>query len=277
MEESITSTGNSNPPETDDILKNGLSKINDLIKLIKTLRGEDGCPWDRAQTPSTLTVYLVEEMYELVDAIKFGSPEEVCEELGDVLFQIFFLARIFQEREQFTIADVAQKTTDKMVARHPHVFGDEEARTAEDVRARWHEFKKKENGSEKAKGHLDSIPKSLPALMRAYRIVERASRVGFHRPPEEQGLRTVDMQWQSFREALETGDSVKSEAALGDFLLNLSGLARGAGIHPDKALSKALDTFTRDFGTMEKALAEQGRSLDETEAPEMEALFGPRA
>ena len=154
-------------------------KLIALKRLIETLRGENGCPWDRKQTPKSMSVFLIEEMYELVDAIANGGADAVREELGDVLFHILFVAAVFQERREFDLADVLGGITEKMVRRHPHVFGEASVETAEDVKKQWHKIKSQEKEARREVSILDSIPKSMPALTRAYRISERAVRAGF--------------------------------------------------------------------------------------------------
>ena len=148
-----------------------------LKHLIATLRGENGCPWDRKQTPTTLSIYLVEEMYELVEAINADDTHAIAEELGDVLFQLLFVAQLYAEARRFSLEQVLEKIIDKMIHRHPHVFGSEKAETAGQVKQRWQQIKQQEKGSNRSL--LDSVPNSLAALMRAYRISERAVTTGF--------------------------------------------------------------------------------------------------
>ena len=155
------------------------SPFQELIRLIEHLRGEDGCPWVRKQTPQTLAIYLIEEVYELVEAIQSGNPEAVREELGDVMFLLFFLASINQGQGHFDIQEAVIANTRKMRNRHPHVFGDTTVKSAEEVRQNWHQIKATEKNSQNDTSLLDSIPKKLPALMRAYRMSERAARTGF--------------------------------------------------------------------------------------------------
>lgn len=249
------------------------SPLSGLRDLVAALRGENGCPWDRKQTPKSMKIYLVEEMYELLDAMDSGEPEAVCEELGDVLFQIFFLARIFEERRDFDIDQVAGANIKKMRGRHPHVFGDEKIKTAEDVRARWHQLKKGESKSGRQRGFLDSVPKSLPALMRAYRVCERTSRVDFHCPAKDLGPQDMDQKWDILKQTLEKKDKQGATRALGDFLFDLAGLAHRAGAHPETALSDATDRFSARFLAMEKRLAQAGKDLEQATSMEMEIAF----
>jgi len=150
-----------------------------LVELIARLRGPEGCPWDRKQTAESVMPFLIEECYEVVDALDEGSPDKVKEELGDLLFQIVFHARIAEEQGRFTISDVIDANVEKMTRRHPHVFGDARLNTDREVLANWEEIKKKEKGHEERKSILEGIPKHLPSLLRAHSLQERAARVGF--------------------------------------------------------------------------------------------------
>ncbi|MFP4477058.1 MAG: nucleoside triphosphate pyrophosphohydrolase [Desulfatibacillaceae bacterium] len=244
-----------------------------LVELVATLRGENGCPWDKRQTPETMRVYLVEEMYELLDALDSGSVADVLEELGDVLFQIVFLARLYEEREGFDIDDVADAISDKMVRRHPHVFGDANVKTAEDVRQRWYEFKRgeaKRNGN--GKRLLDSVPGSMPILMRAYRIIERVSRLGLTWA-ENGPQRHLDRLYDGIREAGEHGDRSGYHDLLGRFLLGLVSMSRDVGVHPDSALKDAVNRYTDSFSKVEDALAETGEKAEDVDRDRLWQLW----
>lgn len=269
----MTSTGKSNLSETDTILQSGLSKVKDLIKLIKTLRGEDGCPWDKAQTPSTLSVYLVEELYELVDAIKFGSPEEVCEELGDVLFHILFICDMFSESGAFNIEKVASVNIDKMVGRHPHVFGDANVDDIEQIKKRWHEIKRKEKNHSDKESILDSIPLALPALSRAYRISERAAKVGFDWENTSGVKEKVEEEWSELHTAVAQKDQKNVSMEFGDLLFSLVNFARFVKIHPETALIDSIKKFETRFKYMEKKLADIGESMEDLTMKEMDILW----
>src|SRR5512143_1229385 len=155
------------------------NNFSDLIALMAKLRGPEGCPWDRKQTPASLKPFLIEECYEVVDALDEDDPDKVKEELGDLLFQIIFHARIAEERGRFTIYDVIAANVEKMTRRHPHVFGDARLETDKEVLANWEELKKKEKGYEKRTSVLEGVPRHLPSLLCAHRLQERAARVGF--------------------------------------------------------------------------------------------------
>lgn len=255
-----------------------------MIRLIEKLTGENGCPWDRKQTPRTLAVYLIEEMYELVDAIQSGRPDDVCEELGDVLFQILFVAHLYGKDGHFDLKEAARRNTEKMIRRHPHVFGQETAETSEDVRKRWHSIKKEEkNHSGSAKGLLDSIPSGLPALLRAYRISERAARAGFDWKTISDVMEKVEEEWSEFkfevdavsRSGCEQGPEAKEKLSLefGDVLFTLVNVARFAKLHPETSLSDSTRKFEKRFKHMEKALSREGRQIDAVSYAELNALW----
>ncbi len=249
--------------------------LRSLVRLVACLRSENGCPWDRKQTPRSLAVYLIEEIYELVDAIESDDPEAVCEELGDVLFQLVFVARLYEETGHFRMTDAVRKIADKMIRRHPHVFGETEVDGAEDVRRRWGEIKKAEKGASARRSVIDSVPTGLPALMRAYRMSERAAGAGFDWEDMAGVSGKVEEEWAEFR-AAQAVDSKEAEAAemeMGDLLFTLVNVARFARIHPETALSKATRKFERRFRDMEAHAEKTGRRLDQVPRPEMEALW----
>ncbi len=253
--------------------------LEKLVKLIETLRGQDGCPWDRKQTPESISVYLIEEVHELVDAIAAGDPKGVCEELGDVLFHVAFIARLFQERGQFNFKDVAKVVTDKMVHRHPHVFGQAQVETAEEVRQQWRRIKKQEKQSKRAASILDTIPSSQPALMRAYRISERAAGQGFDWPNLDGVIAKAQEEWRELKSELdqphqESADRHRVAMEFGDVLFTLVNVARFAGIHPEMALTASIRKFIRRFEHMETAIAASGRQFEAVSHAELQLLWG---
>lgn len=248
--------------------------IEPLVRLVERLRGENGCPWDRQQTPGTLTVYLIEEMYELVDAIESGSPEAVCEEIGDVLFHLVFLTRMFQEKDLFDMTAVVSRISEKMIRRHPHVFGNTTVENTEQVKQRWSEIKKAEKAGSAPASILDSIPVTLPALMRAYRISERAARAGFDWADIAGVMEKVEEEWAEFKAALADGserDPVSLE--FGDILFTLVNVARFAGLHPETALSGSTRKFSDRFRVMEKEVAARGTSIDRIDREALDRLW----
>ncbi len=254
------------------------SNIKALIRLIETLRGENGCPWDREQTPQSMVVYLVEEIYELVDAIESGNVGAICEELGDVLFQALFIARLYEEMGHFDVEMVAEKNRKKMIQRHPHVFGNEKVDSPDQVRQRWREIKNKENRDHPGKSFLDSVPRKLPALMRAYRISDRAAGQGFDWDDISGVILKVEEEWSEFKFELgESQDPEKKKERLalefGDVLFTLVNVARFSKIHPETALSSATRKFEKRFRYMEKILFENGESLNSVSRDALERLW----
>jgi MazG family protein len=248
------------------------TSFEDLIQLIETLRGETGCPWDKEQTPETLVVYLVEEVYELLDAIESGSPQEVCEELGDVLFQIFFIAGLYKEMVHFDIHDAARVNTEKMIRRHPHVFGNVKKGTTADIRKRWHKMKMLEKNKNTAVSVLDSVPAKLPALMRAYRIAERAAANGFDWDNISSVMEKVEEEFSEFKSALELKND-EASMEFGDILFTLVNVARFARIHPETSLTGAIKKFEKRFRYMEKALLKERKKIENLTRDEMKLLW----
>jgi len=253
-------------------------KIDAVIRLIETLRGTGGCPWDREQTPKTISVYLVEEIFELVDAIESGSPDAVCEELGDVLFHILFVTRLFRESGDFDIQDVVRGVNEKMIRRHPHVFGNDSVSGTAEIRDRWHAIKIKEKPPGKGASILDSVPTGLPALMRAYRVSERAARTGFDWNDISGVMEKVEEEWSEFQSKLSKDDPDKKDRErlaleFGDILFTLVNVARFAHIHPETALTGSIKKFEKRFRHMEHALSESGKSVDSVPAEELDRLW----
>ena len=241
--------------------------FKEIIDLIETLRGENGCPWDRKQTPLSMTRYLVEEAFELMDAVHSENVEDICEELGDVLFLVLFIAIQFQSSGQFNIKTLTQRNLDKMTRRHPHVFAEETAHTPEKVRERWHEIKRQEKSSQPDHTVLGTVPKSLPALMRAHRISERAAHTGFDWDNIEGVMIKAQEEWEELKQELkkdleDAGNREALELEIGDVLFTLVNVARFAGIHPETALAASTRKFETRFNSMEK-LAKSRQTLFE--------------
>ena len=250
-----------------------LTPLERLIQLVETLRGADGCPWDREQTPRSMSVYLIEEVYELIDAIESDNPQRICEELGDVLFHILFIARIYEELKQFDIARAANSIYDKMIRRHPHVFGGDKTANTQQIRERWHAIKKTEKVAASEESVLDSIPVQLPALMRAYRVSERAARTGFDWTDIASVMEKVQEEWIEFKQALQNEDPGETANEFGDILFTLTNVARFARIHPETALSGSVAKFVKRFKQMEKTAKAQGRSVDELSQADLDQIW----
>jgi len=233
-------------------IKSEKDAIKALIALVESLRGEPGCPWDKKQTPKTMLIYLIEEMYELAEAIESDRSDEVREELGDVLFHIIFITRLFQEAGSFSIDDVARDITEKMIRRHPHVFGTARVENADEVRQNWHQIKLNEKKSSNGRSVLDSVPRKLPVLMRAYRIIERTERQGFNREDIESLLNTLQAEFDQLRHSIAHKHDDIIQNNFGRLLLSLVHLAQRLKIHPETALSGSVQAFEKRFRQMEK-------------------------
>ena len=246
--------------------------VADLVALMARLRSETGCPWDRAQSPETLKPYLIEEAYEVAEAIEAGEPGPLREELGDLLFQVVFLARIHEERGRFDLGDVARSVVEKMVRRHPHVFGDEELSDADEVRDRWEEHKEKERAAE-GRSLLDGIPASLPALTAAHRISEKVAGVGFEWPDLSGYLAKLREEVTELEEAVASGDPDRIEDELGDVLFVAANVGRATRTHAEEALRAANRKFRRRFSHVEQRLRDRGLSLAEATLEQMDAAW----
>lgn len=250
----------------------GKADLDDLVELMARLREKDGCPWDRDQTPESLTPYVIEEAHELVDAIKEGNPAHVCEELGDLLFQIIFQARIASENGKFDMADVIEGIHSKMTRRHPHVFGETRVGSAEEVRQNWVIIKEAE-GKKQGESVLGRVPRSLPSLLRGRRFTENAAEVGFDWEKTRDVLEKFDEEWEEFKNSMKSGDQGQVEDEFGDVLFVLVNLSRFLKIDPEQALNKAIAKFVRRFEFMEKNIAEGDKSISELSLEELESYW----
>lgn len=241
------------------------------------LRAPGGCPWDREQTLETLKTYLLEETYETIDAIDSGDPQAHREELGDLLLQIVFQSEIAEESHAFGLAEVANAISEKLVRRHPHVFGDAEARTSSDVSRNWERIKAAERP--KNKGTLDGIPRSFPALLRALRTGEKAAAVGFDWTSAADVRAKVHEEWRELEEALmahDQGDSMKQAhiaEELGDLLFSVANMARHLNVDPEDALRRTLDKFQKRFRHLEQKLETIGKNPSDATIDELARLW----
>jgi MazG family protein len=240
------------------------SALLDLVRVTARLRGPGGCPWDREQTHASLARFAVEEVYELLEAIDTGDVEAVCEELGDLLLQVVFHAQIAEDASAFTIDDVAKGITDKLVRRHPHVFGDVEVRSAEQVVANWQRLKASEKPS---RGAFEGVPAAQPALGYADQLLSRAAKSGFDWPQDADAARRVRAELEEF---LAAGDDESRRKEAGDLLLSAVGLARRHGLDPEAALRGAARRFRARFEAMAAAA---DRPLDELSREEWRILW----
>ncbi len=264
-----------------------------LVEIMRRLRAPDGCPWDREQTAASLRPFVLEETYEVLGAIEHGTPQDLCEELGDFLFEAVFLARINEEAGHFTIGDVVDGICDKLVRRHPHVFErsiTDGEMTSQEVIEKWETLKARERAmaaqdaalsgaaaparTKPPKTTLSGVPKTLPSLLRAHELSARAAAVGFDWAKAADVLDKIDEEVAELRLEVEsgaTGDLSRAEDEMGDLLFSIANLSRKLGVEPEAALRRASDKFTTRFGQMEAALAARGTSLPDAGLDEMEA------
>jgi tetrapyrrole methylase family protein / MazG family protein len=246
--------------------------FDDLVKLMTRLRAPGGCPWDRKQTLPDLKAYVIEEAYEVVDAIDQDDRRALAEELGDLLLQAVFIAEITREEATFDIYDSVTAIHDKLVRRHPHVFGDVVAEDAEQVLTNWEKLKQEERKAED-KSVLSGIPQSMPALLKAWRLTEKAARVGFDWRRTEDVFDKIDEEVAELREAVATGDNSYIHEEIGDLLFTVANIARKVGVNPEEALQSTNRKFMRRFGAMESQVRERGQNLDQLELEEMDRLW----
>jgi tetrapyrrole methylase family protein/MazG family protein len=259
-----------------------------LVAVMSRLRAPKGCPWDSEQTHATLRTYLIEEAYEVLDAMESTDDAKFAEELGDLLLQVLFHAQIAQEEDRFSISDVVREIYEKMIRRHPHVFGTARAKTAADVLRNWEQIKKEErktkNGEETEQlpeskeleqSLLDGVPRTLPALVEALQLTRKAARIGFDWHNVDGIFAKLQEETQELHHALATSpaNSAHLEGEVGDILFVAVNLARFLNIDPEIALKKTSTKFSRRFRMMEHAAREQGTTLAKVPRAEMESLW----
>jgi len=247
-------------------------KFDLAMGIMRRLRGPGGCPWDAEQSHDSLKRYLIEECYEVIEAIDRNDDSLLREELGDLLLQPLFHAAIAEERGAFTIDDVLETLSDKLVRRHPHVFGDQEIRTSDEQVANWEKIKKQEKGEER-KSALSGVPPQMPALMKAQKITEKAARVGFDWEHADQVYAKVLEELRELEETMATRDQERMEAELGDLLFAIVNLGRFLSVNPEEALRKTIRRFETRFGHVEETLHARGVNLKDASLEEMEALW----
>ncbi len=240
-----------------------------LLDIMDELR--EKCPWDREQTNESLRANTIEETYELSEAILADDNDEIKKELGDLLLHVVFYSKIGEEKEAFDVADVCHAISDKLVFRHPHVFGDAQADSAGTVEKSWEQIKLKEKGGNKTV--LEGVPASLPTLVKAYRIQDKARNFGFDWDQREQVWDKVKEEIGELEQEIESMDTDRTEAEFGDLLFAIINAARLYDVNPDNALERTNRTFIRRFTYMEEKAKEQGRSLREMTLDEMEAIW----
>lgn len=253
-------------------MKTADTRFNELLTIMKRLRGPGGCPWDAEQTHESLTRYLLEETYEVIEAIEGHSPEHLKEELGDLLLQPVFHAAIAEEAGSFTMSDIIDTLCDKLIRRHPHVFGDMQIADSAAQIENWEQIKKSEKGDER-KSALSGVPPHLPALLKAQKVTEKAARVGFDWEHVDQVMAKVMEELHEFEEAMVARDNDQMEAELGDLLFAIVNLGRFLSINPEEALRKTINRFQTRFEYVEESLHGQGRRMNDTPLEEMDQLW----
>jgi nucleoside triphosphate diphosphatase len=250
--------------------RNKKRTFRDLVELCGYLRGKDGCPWDKEQKLETLKAFIIEEAYEVVEAIESGDMDELEEELGDLLYQIVFASQICREQGRFDMDGVVTRLNDKLIRRHPHVFGEEKAKNAEEALKRWHGEKLKE-GASKAK--LLEIPRSMPSLLRAQRVGEKASHVGFDWDNARDVIEKVKEELNELQVELEGGRKESMEKEWGDLIFSLVNLARHLNIDAESVSHRSIDNFISRFRSLEGMAKEMNKDLSELSLNEMDELW----
>lgn len=249
--------------------------LTELIEVIKRLTAEDGCPWDKEQTPESLADYVIEESHELVSAIRQGSVADVCEELGDVAFLLLFIAHLYEKKGDFSLADALNGNRAKMIRRHPHVFGETTFSNRDEQLKTWEAIKRAEHAKDdkEPQGIFDSLPKSLPALIKAYRIQSKASRVDFTWNTDEDVEQQVEAEWLEWLDACSSGDTDAQKHELGDLVFTLAELGRRKGIKINEAVDLANIRFLKRFSLMEGFAKDDGKDFVQLSREEKEALW----
>jgi len=262
------------PAEQTALLKDNYT-IDELLEIMSFLRSEQGCPWDREQTHQSLRENMIEEAYETVDAIDSGSPERLCDELGDVLMQVVFHAQMASEQNRFNFSDVVAAICRKLITRHTHLFGSDQANTAEAVIDNWEKNKKREKGHKNQTQVLQDVPKTLPALQRSYKIQQKAAHVGFDWSDVSGPQQKIMEELKEIEVAIQQRDKLPKdslESEVGDLLFSVVNYARHLRIQPELALNRSAEKFIRRFASMEKMTSAKG-GLENMTLDQMDALW----
>ena len=247
--------------------------FDQLVQVVATLRGENGCPWDKAQTHETLKADLIEETYEVIEAIDAKSSDKLQEELGDLLINVMLHAQIAKDQGDFSINEVVGSITDKLIRRHPHVFGDVDAKDAETVLQNWEAIKRSEAGYEDRKSVLDGVPEALPSLLRAQKIQNRAARVGFDWDTVADALPKLEEEIEEVKRSLQKGDTTEIEMEIGDLLFSVVNLCRFLDLQAEEALRQAVRKFTTRFQKMEEILEERGKTFKDYDLAGLDLIW----
>ncbi len=248
--------------------------IDSVREVVRRLTAEDGCPWDKTQTPESLTEYVIEESHELVSAIRSGTDEDVCEELGDVAFLLLFIAHLYEKKGSFSLRDVFEKNAAKMIHRHPHVFAGEHFANLDEQLKAWEKLKQEEHKAEgKPTGVFDSLPRSLDPLARAYRIHSKAARTGFTWETREDVEQQVEEEWLEFLDAQAREDEKAIRHELGDLIFSIVELGRRNNLKANAELDAANERFLSRFRFMEEAARKEEKELSSMPLEEMDKLW----
>jgi tetrapyrrole methylase family protein/MazG family protein len=247
-----------------------LFPLDPLVNIMARLRGEGGCPWDREQDHQSLRLYLIEETYEVLEALDEGDMYKICEELGDLLLQIIFHAQIASENQQFDINDIIAGISEKLIRRHPHVFGSVNVHDSREVLVNWEKIKQEEREGAPPESILAHVPAALPALMRAYKLQKAAARVGFDWPDYQGAYDKTREELSELKSAITDGDQLKITEEIGDLIFSTVNLARLLGVEPEGALSKTSAKFVRRFGYVEDMARAKGKDLSHFTLTEMD-------
>ncbi len=251
----------------------GVDQFQRLLDIMARLRGDEGCPWDMEQDHRSLQPYLIEEAFEVIETIEEGNPQRLCEELGDLLLQIVFHSRIAQEKGDFDIEDVCRAISNKLIRRHPHIFGNVTVSDSREVLKNWEEIKMQEKAGKPRRSLLEGIPKSMPALLYARRLQERAAQVGFDWPDVDGVLDKVAEEIEELREALNEGDKEHASREMGDLLFALVNISRWINANPEEALRNTAGKFIRRFGHIEDEARNRQQKLSEMSLDQMEEIW----
>ena len=247
--------------------------VEDLREIMRILRSENGCPWDREQDHASIRGDLLEEAYETADAIDSGDKENLCEELGDLLLQVVFHAQISEEDGDFDFDNVADGISKKLIVRHPHVFGDVIAETSEEVLTNWDAIKRETKNQDTYTDTLLSVPKAFPALMRAKKVQKRASKAGYDWDSVNGTLEKVDEELGELKEAIAAGNENRISEELGDLLFAVVNVSRFTGTDPESSLAGAVEKFIDRFAKCEKMAISEGKDLAKASPEELDALW----
>ncbi|WP_291328835.1 nucleoside triphosphate pyrophosphohydrolase [Desulfovibrio sp. UCD-KL4C] len=250
---------------------NNSKSLTKLRGVISALLGPEGCPWDKEQTPLSLCDYVVEEAFEMVEAIRADDPKEAMEELGDVMFLLLFIADLYEKKGSFTLEDALDSSSAKMIRRHPHVFAETKFENQSELLRNWEKIKRSEKDA--SNKIFDSLPKGLPPLLKSYRINSKAARAGFTFESDEQCTQQLESEWKEWIEALNSGDISKSEEEFGDYMFALVELGRRKGIKANSALDRTNIKFLERFSKMEDLARDQNKDVSEMELSELNELW----